>query len=218
MSRLRSELLDYEPKDVYENGTLRNKFDITDQDKLDFADRVLTSAKLAKLYMNDDNIKPPFDEKKLYSIHKYLFEEIYDFAGEIRNDNIYKSFSFCPPENVHVTLRNTLAEANSKRKTIDSKEKLLTFITELYADVDVIHPFREGNGRALREFIRQYVIYICRTNGLEPYYIDFNRVDRETFINAVRKADAFCEYDDLLGVFTEMLIVREDKQKEHKER
>ena len=212
MSRLRSDLLEYNSKYVDENGTLKNRLGITNQDDLDKADRMITTRKLAKLYLAD--IKPPFDEKKLYSIHKYLFQDIYDFAGEIRGENIYKSFSFCPPQNIHNMLRDTLNKANLISKSIDSKDKLLVFITELYSDLDVIHPFREGNGRTLREFIRQYMSYICKTNKLEPCYLDFSKTSREKYISAITKADASSDYSELLGIFTEILTSREDKQKE----
>lgn len=211
MSRLRSDLLEYNSKYEYENGTLKNKLGITSQEDLDKADRMITTRNLAKLYLEE--VKPPFDEKKLYSIHKYLFNDIYDFAGEVRGENIYKSFSFCPPQNIHNMLKEALSRANGTVKTIDNKDKLLVFITELYSELDFIHPFREGNGRTLREFIREYITYICKTNNLEPYYLDFAKADREKYISAIRKADAFCEYDELLELFTEILTVKGQEKK-----
>ncbi|MBQ2639442.1 MAG: hypothetical protein IJF92_01600 [Bacilli bacterium] len=75
MSRLNSDLFNYESKYVEENGVLKNRLGITNSKDLEEVERVNTSYRLAKLYLNPGN--QTFDIKHYLSIHKYLFEDIY---------------------------------------------------------------------------------------------------------------------------------------------
>lgn len=189
MSRIENEVLNYESK--YEKGgVLDNKLGIENDSSLNKAERMITSFKLAKLYLNPG--KQSFDIEHYLSIHKFLFEDIYPFAGEIRDENISKSIPFCRPEFIAQELKRVLKIAMKLVPTITSREKLLKYVTELYSDLDVIHPFREGNGRTEREFMRQLIDYICQKNNLEPYNLDYSAIkDRDKYIDAVVKADAY---------------------------
>jgi fido (protein-threonine AMPylation protein) len=74
----------------------------------------------------------------------------------------------------------------------------------------MIHPFREGNGRTEREFIRQLIDYICERNGLEPYELNYKMIrSRDEYIAAIVKADALCQYDDLMAMFDSILVVKD---------
>ena len=75
-----------------EDKVLRNKLGIWDEDSLNEAERMITSYKLAKLYL--DTGAQSFDANHLKSIHKFLFEDIYPFAGEFRRENISKRITF----------------------------------------------------------------------------------------------------------------------------
>lgn len=211
MARINSDLFDYQSS--YISGeVLKNKLGITDEKLLDEAERLITSFKLAKLYL--DTGVQTFDSKHYKSIHKFLFDDIYDFAGEIRTENISKRVTFCLVQYIEPELEKTLGNAMKKVPYITDRDKLLCFITELYADLDIIHPFREGNGRTEREYIRQFIDYICKTNELEPYYLDYGMIDDvNAYIDAVVKADAFCSYGDLLSIFDSILLVKDGEQK-----
>ena len=207
MARIVDEILNYKSKDE-DDGVLRNKLGIKDQESLSKAERMITSYKLAKLYL--DPGEQTFDVKHYLSIHKFLFEDIYYFAGEIRTENIAKRIPFCVPDFIFSELTRVLKNARDNVYKIDSRDKLLRFIVELYAEVDIIHPFREGNGRVEREFIRQLMEYICKVNYLENYYLDYSLItDRNAYIDAVVKADALLDYKDLLLLFDSIMIVRE---------
>ena len=177
MANVVSKLLDYKSPytiDGNDESTLKNKLGITDQEELDTVERMMTSFKLAKMYTQTG--AETFDTEHLLSIHKYLFDDIYEFAGTIRNENIAKSFTFCLVHLVPQNLKYTLDQAKKKIPTIKSRDELLKFITVLYSDLDMIHPFREGNGRTEREFIRQLIDYICKRNGLDEeigFIVDF---------------------------------------------
>ena len=112
MTRLENDLLNYKSKYEYENGVLINLLDIREQEKLDTVERMITTRQLAKLYLEES--KPPFNAELFLNIHKFLFQDIYPFAGEIRNENMNKRISFCPPQNVFSELNRVLSSANSK--------------------------------------------------------------------------------------------------------
>lgn len=215
MSRLESDLLNYNSKYTID-GVLINKLGIKNQDELDKAERMITSYKLARLYL--EPIDGKFDVEHYLSIHKFLFEDIYSFAGEIRNENIKKSFPFCLPNFIYPELDKTLKEARSKVSTITNREELLVFITRFYSDLDVIHPFREGNGRSLREFIRQFISYICTKNDLDEYELDYSLIEsREQYISAITKADAYLDYSELLNLFDSILVIKK-KDKDYSQK
>ena len=210
---LRSKILDYKSPytiDGNDESALKNKLGITDQEELNTVERMMTSFKLAKLYTQTG--AETFDTEHLLSIHKYLFDDIYEFAGTIRTENIAKSFTFCLVHLVPQNLKDTLAQAKKKIPTIKSRDELLRFITVLYSDLDMIHPFREGNGRAEREFIRQLIDYICKRNGLEPYELDYSLIkSRDEYIAAIIKADALLNYGPLMALFDSILVVKVKK-------
>ena len=95
MARIVDEILNYKSKDE-DDGVLKNKLGIKDQESLSKAERMITSYKLAKLYL--DPGEQTFDVKHYLSIHKFLFEDIYNFAGEIRTENSAKRIPFCVPD------------------------------------------------------------------------------------------------------------------------
>lgn len=207
MSRIENELLNYESK--YEkNGILVNKLGITNVDTLEKVERVATSYKLTKLFL--ENKKNEFDVDHYLSIHKYLFEDIYPFAGEIRNENIQKQIPFCLPNLIYSNLDDTLKKAKNDSKRISTREELVDFITYYYAELDVIHPFREGNGRCEREFLRQYTIKICNDNNLEEYFIDYDLIEnKDAFINAIIIADSRCD-TSYLREFIDHIVVSDN--------
>ncbi len=191
-----------------EDKVLRNKLGIWDEDSLNEAERMITSYKLAKLYL--DTGAQSFDAEHLKSIHKFLFEDIYPFAGEFRRENISKRITFCLVQFIEPELDRTLKNAIKMVPKLVDRDTLLRYITELYSDLDMIHPFREGNGRTEREFMRQYIDFVCKKNNLPPYYLDYNLIeDRDAYIDAIVKADALCSYGDLMALFDGILLVRE---------
>lgn len=211
MSRLESDLLNYNSK--YEhNGVLDNKLGINNQEDLDKAERMITTRKLAKLYLKP--ISDDLSVEHYIDIHKYLFEDIYPFAGIIRDESISKSFSFCLPQYIYPQLKETIDLSIKKIPTLDSRDKILTYLVKMYSELDFIHPFREGNGRTLREYVRQYLDVVCKTNNLEPLYLDYSNVDRKTYIAAIVRADAYVEYDLLLDLFDSILKIKKvEKEK-----
>lgn len=210
MARL-NEALNYKSKSVYENGTLKNKLNIMDPVELEKQERIITNYKLANLYLK--NITGNFDINHYISIHKYLFEEVYEFAGEIRGENIKKQIPFCLPEFIYENLNATLNKMNKLIPKIQNEEELLDFLAEYYSEIDIIHPFREGNGRTEREFFRQLIEKINMIIDFGQYEIDYGKIDnKQAFIKSVIIADATCDYR-YLKEFMKMILVKKEKVK-----
>lgn len=210
MTRL-NEVLDYKSKYTYPNGTLKNKLNILDSKELETKERQITNYKLANLYLK--NITGKFDVEHYLSIHEYLFEDIYDFAGKIRNENIKKSFSFCVPEYIYDNLYDTLRKMQKDMLNIANEDALADFFATYYSDIDIIHPFREGNGRTLREFLRQAMEQINLNIDFGEYHLDYSKIEnRDAFIKAVRIADATCDYSYLKEMM-KIIITKKEKTK-----
>lgn len=149
-------------------NVLVNKLDIKDNKKLSTIERKLVLLKLYELRQNKQISN--FDIHHFLSIHKFLFEDIYPFAGKIRSEDIAKdSFRFAKWEFIEDELNNLFSKlANDNLKNL-SKEEIAKKLAYYMSELNVLHPFREGNGRTIREFIRQ-LAYI---NG---YYLEIKKV------------------------------------------
>lgn len=121
---------------------LKNKLNITDAVELARVEEKLSKIKANKLFTSGFlNTLNAGDFQALVDIHTYLFTEIYDFAGKLRTVNIAKgSFRFAPVSYLEVALKNIEAMPQS---TFDE-------VIEKYVEMNIAHPFREGNGRSTR--------------------------------------------------------------------
>lgn len=177
---------------------LVNKKDIKNIDELEKEEKVLTAYKLAILNSgNYDGIEQTWDVKHYLSIHKFLFDELYDFAGKYRTENISKSIFFCDIRYISTSLNDLLKMMNYNVKKIQDKEWLVLFLSKFFVELNVIHPFREGNGRTLREFLREYVERINEINGLN-YVLDYKLMNDELkkqYIEASIKSDDKLAYN-----------------------
>ena len=111
--------------------------------------------------------------KTLAAIHKYLFEDIYDFAGEIRTVNMAKgNFRFAPLMYLQVALENI-----DKMPQSNFDE-----IVEKYVEMNIAHPFREGNGRSTRIWLD----HILKTEIGKV--VDWSKVDKEDYLLAMERS------------------------------
>lgn len=109
----------------------------------------------------------------LAMIHKYLFDEIYDFAGELRTVNISKgNFRFAPLMYLEAALANI---DKMPQGTFDE-------IIEKYVEMNIAHPFREGNGRSMRIWLD----FILKTELHKV--VDWSRVDKEDYLLAMERS------------------------------
>lgn len=156
---------------------LKNKLNITDQGEFFKAESELAFAGLLELQINP--IKGNFDKKHLYAIHKFLFDPIYDFAGQTRREDISKgNTKFCVWEYIDDQLDELFVKIKQREKDFRLKSELADFIAYVLAELNIIHPFREGNGRAIREFVREYALSFA-------FDIDWSKVDKTQLMDAM---------------------------------
>lgn len=153
---------------------LENKIGITDAPLLAEAEERISKKKAVELFESGLlNTWEAGTFSSLRSIHKYLFEEIYDFAGEIRTVNIAKgNFRFAPLMYLEVALANI---EKMPQSTFDE-------IVEKYVEMNIAHPFREGNGRCTRIWLD------CILKKEIGKVVDWSKVDKEDYLLAMERS------------------------------
>lgn len=159
---------------------LINKLDIKNEKKLKEYETKMVAVKLAILMKENKN--KTFDEEHFKYIHYFLFCDVYDFAGKYREENITKeNFLFSDYRYIDENIKLIFKKINLEKLRKMNFEELIKFISELMTDLNVLHPFREGNGRTTREFIRELLNEI-------GYDINFFEIDYNDILNASIKA------------------------------
>ena len=164
----------YDADDVYcipGTAVLKNKAGITDQDLLDEYEGDFTAIRLLELTQNP--IQGSFDLAHLCKIHSYLFQDVYEWAGEVRSVDIIRGDSrFCNVRQIQ-SYSHTIFSALSAEKYLVNLEPAV-FANQLahyLSEVNAIHPFREGNGRVQRLFISQLAEHA-------GYSLDYSALDQ----------------------------------------
>lgn len=182
---------EYDSEYCYPNtNVLINKLNITESDALAAAEREVTSLRLAVAKI--EPVKGRFDLKHLQKIHATLFGDIYTWAGKLRHVNIAKGNQFCMAQHLEMYADNIFKELKAENYLIDSKN-IAERLTYYLSEVNVLHPFREGNGRTQRLFIE----YLA---GVAGYEVNFSTVTAQEMI--IASADAFAKnYDKMNNMF-----------------
>lgn len=166
---------------------LENKLGITDSAKLAREEERISKARARDLFQK--GLLDTFEVgtfKGLAQIHKYLFQEIYDFTGQIRTVNMAKgNFRFAPVLYLEAALDQI---GQMPQSTFDE-------IIEKYVEMNVAHPFREGNGRSARLWLDAILKKELRQ------VVDWSRVDREDYLLAMERSPVrYLEIKALLKV------------------
>ncbi|MGW5969460.1 Fic/DOC family protein [Streptomyces sp. NPDC055186] len=136
------------------NGVLRNKLGITDPQLLAAAEADITRARL--IMLTERPLPGAYDLGHLQAFHAAIFGDIYPWAGELRTVNIAKRTPFCPVRNLVPYAGEVFGRlVSSGHLRALPRQEFVTRLAELYGDLNVLHPFREGNGRAQRAFLAQ---------------------------------------------------------------
>ena len=153
---------------------LENKLGITSQAQLNREEERITKLKARQLFDSGTLDKIEVGTfQGLSEIHTYLFEEIYEFAGQIRTVNISKNeFRFAPVMYLEASL---LYISQMPGDTFDE-------IVEKYVEMNIAHPFREGNGRATRIWLDMML------KKKQGKVIDWNSIDKEDYLSAMRRS------------------------------
>ena len=152
---------------------LENKLGIVDSSELAREEERISKKKAAQLFEDRslDQLEPG-RFSSLQAIHRILFEEIYDFAGEIRTVNMAEgNFRFAPVMYLEAALESI---DKMPQSTFDE-------IVEKYVEMNVAHPFREGNGRSMRIWLD---LMLKKEIGK---VVDWSRVDKEDYLMAMER-------------------------------
>lgn len=173
------------------SDVLRNILNIEDSAELEEAEKVLTEVAASQIEFKS----PPYDLDYLKEIHQQLFEDLYEWAGELRTIDLSKgSTRFCKCNRI-------APEADKKFKELEStdffinhdKDKLVVAVAEFYIELNMIHPFREGNGRTQR-ILFEHIIINC---GFE---FDLEGITQREWVDA-NIAGVSCNYVPMAELF-----------------
>lgn len=160
-----------------ESGVLRNRLGITDEALLEMAEADFVAERSREL--SQSPLEGRFDLTHLQAIHRYLFGDVYDWAGQLRTIDIGKG------GNVFAHHAYIAAAAAAIFKQLAKEQRLAGLVPIAFSgraahylgELNALHPFREGNGRAQREFIS----HLAHANG---YYIAWEDMKRADMLQA----------------------------------
>ena len=173
-----------------DSNVLKNKLNIRDLRELKDIEEKFVAIK--QLVLLQKPIPGRFTINHLLRIHRFLFEDVYPFAGHIRREQISKGETlFFPPDLIKRELRRVFGEIHETGMLQEKKpQSQIQHLSHVMAELNIIHPFREGNGRGIREFIR----CMAQVYGLT---LNWGNADQDTMMDAaiasVYDDRAFCE-------------------------
>jgi cell filamentation protein len=174
------------------SGVLRNLLGITDPAELAQVEAALSASRLIDLERR--RLPGSYDLDHLRAFHHYILGDVFGWAGELRTVSIAKESLFCLPQHLATAAADVFGRlAAADRLRALNREQFIGRVAEFLADVNALHPFREGNGRAQRAFFSQ----LAHDAG---HHIDWIRMDPDRNT----EASAAAHHGDLAPL-TEML-------------
>ena len=154
---------------------LRNKFDLHDEQILEEAEREFSTHAVIGI----DFQEPPYDLNYLCNIHQTLFEDIYEWAGQLRKVDISKGNTrFCTFGRIEVESDKLFKKVATQHYFAQLESpQLIEALADFYCELNVIHPFREGNGRTQRILFEHLIVH-C------GYGVDWSQVKKDEWVVA----------------------------------
>lgn len=187
-------------------SVLRNTLGIRDEATLADAEAEFAAVALEHIEIE----APPFDFDYLRRLHRQLFGDVYEWAGSIRSVDISKGTTrFC-------TSRRIVPEADKVMQALDgldlshaSRRETISHVAACFGELNLIHPFREGNGRTLRLFFEHFLVF-------HGHAVDWSKVERDDWIAACIAA-VECDYAPLEEIFDRCIgdLPQEDSLARH---
>jgi cell filamentation protein len=167
------------PEDPYADpatGVMHNKLGLSTAEELEAAEREITHAAL--IFLKESPVQPSYDLGHLCAIHLRIFGDIYDWAGQLRTVAIAKGSWFCLPQYIESSAAETFRALHGESLLRGLPRDVFTERLTCYlGEVNAIHPFREGNGRAQRAFFEQ----LASDAG---FILDWQHLDADRMIAA----------------------------------
>ena len=183
---------------------LINKLNIKDESLLNKYEKELVAIRQAEITIRP--IKGDLDFEHLKAIHKYLFQDLYDWAGKTRTCNIAKKDLFCLSQFIDCYAGDVFGKLKNRNYLTNSSfDTLVDGLTSLFGDINALHPFREGNGRSQREFINM----IARINGYELSFVSITSKDMIEASHMINNG-----HEEMIRVLFEKNIYKIDSSKQ----
>lgn len=190
---------------------LKNKANIRDGAALGEYELIMSLLRISQL--REKPVTGNFDLAHLQSIHRYAFKDVYPFAGKLRTEGIAKdTFTFALPQYIQEQAKDLFRQLKAEKKLSGlPAEKFAERAAHYMAEINVLHPFREGNGRTQREFIR----CLAHSNG---YNLEWERTDPQLLLQAsirsISHTDALTQHihNCLVNKEPDPVVVREYKK------
>jgi cell filamentation protein len=145
------------PDDPYTDpvtGVLRNKLRLSTAAELEAAEREITHAAL--ILLREAPVRPAYDLPHLCAVHRRIFGDIYDWAGQVRTVAIAMGSLFCLPQYIAQSAAGIFRQLRDENFLMGlERDAFIDRLTYYLGEVNAIHPFREGNGRTQRAFFEQ---------------------------------------------------------------
>jgi cell filamentation protein len=157
-------------------GVLRNKLGLTTTGELETAEREITHAAL--IFLRESPVPPTYDLRHLCAIHRRIFGDLYDWAGQLRTVAIAKGTWFCLPQYIESAAAETFRSLHRENLLRGLPRDAFTErLTYYLGEVNAVHPFREGNGRSQRAIFGQLA-------GDAGFILDWQHLDADRNIAA----------------------------------
>lgn len=184
--------------DCYPGTTcLINRLDICDESMLAKAEASIVLAKAS--FLDQHPVSGGYDFEHYKQIHRYLFCDLYDWAGEIRKVDVSKKgTSFVPAAEIAVCAAACFEHLSGFSAIGLSKHELAVKVADFYSTVNMFHPFREGNGRTQRIFFKQWIQHL-------GYTLDLTDIDTDEFMIATIQA-SHGVMDTLIDFFEKSIL------------
>lgn len=154
-----------------------NKLNIFNAARLQLAENLLTATRITEL--NTQPLQGQFDLAHLQAIHRHIFQDIYPWAGELRTIDIAKGQSYFASHRYLVSSAQTIFARLKQEQYLRGlpRERFAERAGSYLGEINALHPFREGNGRAQRMFL----LFLARTAA---YDLRWNKVTQERMVQA----------------------------------
>jgi len=174
-----------------DSNVLRNVLNIENDTELEEAEELLTELAASQIEFKP----PPYDLEYLKGIHQQLFVDLYEWAGELRTIDISKGATcFCSCNRIAPEADKKFRELkNADYYDNHDRSNLVTAVAEFYVELNMVHPFREGNGRAQR-ILFEHIIISC---GFE---FDLEGITQPEWVHA-NVAGVNCDYAPMAKLF-----------------
>ena len=183
-------------------SVLINKLGIQNQEQLDENEALIVGVKTIQFELSP--FSGPLDFPYYKRLHRFLFDELYDWAGTVRSIDLSKQRTrFCAADKIESLAEKMFGRVEAMNFFCDlSREDFIVELTDFYSGINYLHPFREGNGRTQRLYFRQ----LAQRAG---YKLDFSAVDSDRMMIATIHAASGVE-ETLRNLFDEMIAPVEE--------